>query len=77
MIEGLARMGCGGCGGAKFSVYQPTKMFDVTEVLYVQCLKCKSVSIVRPAKPCIKIDWGEKSEGILARMLVNDVPEDE
>lgn len=53
MIENTERMGCGECGHQEFAIYKAEK------VLAVECLKCKSVSVITVSTPELIIDWGE------------------
>ena len=60
MVENAKKMGCGGCGGETFEVFQDAKG------LIVECCQCKSTSTIRVTTPTIDIQFGEKSEGRLA-----------
>jgi len=57
----LQKMSCGACGVSKFMIY---KKKDAEE-LHVECQGCKSTSIISCSKPALRIDWGEKSDGLL------------
>lgn len=51
MIENAKKMGCGGCGGETFEIYQDDKG------LVAECCQCKSTSAIRVSLPKIEINW--------------------
>lgn len=53
MIENAKKMGCGGCGGEHFEIYQDEKG------LIAECCQCKSRSTIRVSAPTIDIRWLE------------------
>jgi len=67
MIENAKRMGCGNCGGQTFAVYDTAGRGThfAGKKLVVECLSCKSTSIITMSKPELLIEWGEDSDGIL------------
>lgn len=66
MIENARRLGCGNCGGKNFAVYDldPERRHEPDEI-HVECLKCKSTTVLKPTPVRLWFGWGEKSEGIL------------
>jgi len=61
MIVDAKQMRCGACGNRTFEIYTRESHLEIM----VECMKCASVSIIKPNKPSLMIDWGEKSDGIL------------
>jgi hypothetical protein len=59
MTTNAKAMGCGGCGCEEFRLYQDN------HGLAAECVKCKSVSTIRPRAE-LKIDWIKESSGCLA-----------
>lgn len=69
MKTNMGQMSCGGCGNGTFRVYR--KHNSVMINLYIECNKCKSISIIKPSSPQLDILWSEeigKDLGILAPM---------
>jgi hypothetical protein len=50
--EGVKQMKCGGCGGEDFKVFTE----DPAEAIMVVCMKCKSVSTIKP-KAQLEVEW--------------------
>jgi uncharacterized Zn finger protein len=64
----LVRMRCGNCGKQSFEVFtrmEDTHGIDGITNLFVECMGCRSVSVIRPFMPLMTVGWGEGSEGIL------------
>tara|TARA_Y100000588_G_scaffold48899_1_gene46030 strand:+ start:3217 stop:3405 length:189 start_codon:yes stop_codon:yes gene_type:complete len=55
------QMMCGNCGNKTFSIY-----IDEYEDLTAECDSCKSTTTIT-VQSKIKLDWGEKSDGILCK----------
>lgn len=72
MIKGLKQMACGGCGNGSFEVYRKDHGDggSIGEfMLFVECRKCKAVSVLEPSRPKILIQWAENNEkGVLCPM---------
>ena len=62
MIEGLKIFRCGDCGDSHFKLYGKKE----SEGIFVECEKCKSVSVIEPSKPKLEINFGENSTGRIA-----------
>jgi hypothetical protein len=62
MSENVRRMYCGACGHEEFFVYQADKVS-----LYIECRSCNSTTVVSFTRPKIELNFGEHSQGILAR----------
>ena len=60
-LKGVTPMGCGGCGGTIFRIYQNTIGELITE-----CTQCDSQSHITVTEPKLEIKWGDHGEGILA-----------
>jgi len=58
----LKKMGCGNCGGIRFEIYTKPHSSKLT----IECIKCKSTSVVKPSIPKLEIEFGENSDGRLA-----------
>lgn len=63
MTENAKRMSCGKCGNQDFAVYEwkPSGMLR----FIVECLNCKSTTLIRPTVSALETAWGDNSEGIL------------
>jgi len=64
-METLDKMRCGGCGNQTFEIYSQSKNGETK--LVTRCQGCKSDTIISVDKPQLKLEWGEKSTGILAK----------
>jgi len=58
------RQSCGNCGNNQFSIYRWNRDFMAT-LFIVECLECKSTTIIRSKPADLQTDWGDDSEGIL------------
>lgn len=66
MIEDMKKRECGECGNGSFRLYSKTSPVNFMSALYVECMKCKSVTVLRPEQPRIEISWDEcEGDGIL------------
>lgn len=61
MNTNAQKMACGNCGHESFSIYT-----DKQGDLIAECNSCKSTTIITVTSK-IKLDWGEKSDGILCK----------
>ncbi len=64
MIEGLTKLRCGNCECAKHYIYSKNGNKDN---LYIECIECKSLTIVTFTRPEIKLEFGPDSEGRITK----------
>jgi hypothetical protein len=56
------KMGCGNCGGESFGIY-----INDNGDLTAECNTCNSTTKIT-VRSKIHLDWGEESDGILAKL---------
>ena len=62
MTSEIQKMGCGNCGCESFAIYTSDN-----GDLAAKCNTCNSTTKIT-VKSKIHLDWGDKSEGILAKL---------
>lgn len=67
----MTPIACGGCGNETFSIFFRGK--PETELL-VECCKCKSATIVKPAAPRLFIGWTEDAKPGFLEAIVDERP---
>ncbi len=68
MIENAQRQACGNCGKGEFAVYITRSAIKAYTKYIVECLNCKSTTIIQPMPAKLEAVWGEGSEGILCTL---------
>jgi len=69
MIENTKKLSCGGCGYSAFKIYTNVTDTSFMEVIYIQCMQCSSITVLRPEQPRIMLDHNRsEGEGTLCYM---------
>ena len=66
MITGAQAMACGCCGHGSFHVFAPP--FGPGILVYLECDKCQSQSVIKPVPATLCIEWGPLGDGVLTVM---------
>ncbi len=61
--DGLHKKMCGGCGCRVFQVFAQRAEHNGLARIVLECHKCKSRTVVRPAEPYLETEWGQKADG--------------
>ena len=62
-LSHVSPMACGGCGHGLFRIAGTTSGPHI----YVQCEKCDSISVIKPAPADLVVEWGPSGDGVLCR----------
>lgn len=62
-MAGEEQLKCGGCGGEEHRVFGPKGSGEAWASLILECVKCKSRSVLEIPEPRITIGWGVRRDG--------------